>query len=100
MVRGLIGWRGRGGGEEGGGDKSQQQNFCPPLKKTKVMLNLFFYRSGRFLSIAGIKQALLDDVPSSSDESSGTTDSDDKPSNVEDLNYKKERQGQRRAAHR
>ena len=89
MVRGLIGWGG------GGGDKSQQQNFCPPLKKTKGMLNLFFFfRSGHFLSIAGIKQALLDDVPSSSDESSGTTDSDDEPSNVEDLNYKKERQGQ------
>ena len=32
-----------GGGEEGGGDKSQQQNFCPPLKKTKGMLNLFFF---------------------------------------------------------
>ena len=75
------------GGEEGGGDKSQQQNFCPPLKKTKVMLNLFFYRSGRFLSIAGIKQALLDNVPSSSDESSGTTDSNDESSDMEDLNY-------------
>ena len=92
MVRGLIGWR---GGEEGGGDKSQQQKFCPPLKKTKGMLNLFFYRSGRFLSIAGIKQALLDNVPSSSDESRGTTYNDDEPCDVEDLNYKKERQGQR-----
>ena len=88
------------GGEEGEETKHSNRTFAHCSKKQKECKICFFYRSGRFLSIAGIKQALLDDVPSSSDESRGTTDSDDEPSDVEDLDYKKERQGQRRAAHR
>ena len=89
------------GGGRGGRRQITATELLPTAQKNKRYAKfVFFYRSGRFLSIAGIKEALLDDVPSSSDESRVTTDSDDEPCDVEDLNYKKERQGQRRAAHR